>query len=131
MRRNRAILIGILVVSAVIGFLIYLQYPRFHDGGVLIAELNVKTIDANGNPVATLIMVSEPFNGGWRVIKEQLINASGTFEFVGLFAPSSLTGYSYRIDGMTPTMDKMGTVMVNLANGRNDITLPLSEYAPR
>ena len=103
-----------------------LQYNKIHYGDVWIADLYVKTVDANGNPIWAYVTVSEPYDTGWKVIKEKPITASGTFEYVGFFAPTIVSGKQYRIDAMASGMKMMGTVTVNLVKGRNDITIVLT-----
>ena len=103
-----------------------LQYNKIHYGDVWIADLYVKTVDTNGNPIWAYIMLSEPYDTGWKVIKEKPITASGTFEYVGSFSPTIVSGKQYRIDAMASGMKMMGTVTVNLVKGRNDITIVLT-----
>jgi len=105
-----------------------LQYNKIQYGDVWVAGLYVKTVDTNGNPIWAYIMLSEPYDTGWKVIKEKPITASGTFEYVGFFAPTIVSGKQYRIDAMSMTsdMEMMGTVTVNLVKGRNDITIVLT-----
>ena len=103
-----------------------LQYNKIHYGDVWIADLYVKTVDTNGNPIWAYIMMSEPYDTGWKVIKEKPITASGTFEYVGSFSHTIVSGKQYRIDAMASGMKMMGTVTVNLVKGRNDITIVLT-----
>ena len=117
------------VIFAIVIFMVIqmvLQYNKIQYGDVGIADLYVKTVDANGNPIWAYIMLSEPYDTGWKVIKEKPITASGTFEYVGSFAPTIVSGKQYRIDAMASGMKMMGTVTVNLVKGRNDITIVLT-----
>ena len=122
-------LIAILVLTSVfVGIQIIQQIGRVNYGDVYIADLYVKTVNANGIPIGAYVTVSEPYDTGWKVIKEKPITASGTFEYVGFFAPTIVSGKQYRIDAMSMTsdMEMMGTVTVNLVKGRNDITIVLT-----
>ena len=103
-----------------------LQYNKIHYGDVWIADLYVKTVDVNGNPIAAYIIVSESYNTGWKGVKEKQIYASGTFEYVDFFAPTSVSGKQYRIDAMTGDMKFVGVVTVDLVKGRNDIIIVLT-----
>ena len=120
-------LIAILVLTSVfVGIQIIQQIGRVNYGDVYIADLYVKTVNANGIPIGAYVTVSEPYDTGWKVIKEKPITASGTFEYVGSFAPTIVSGKQYRIDAMASDMEMMGTVTVNLVKGRNDITIVLT-----
>lgn len=119
-------LIAVIVLTGIfIGVQIIQQYGKVHYGDVWIADLYVKTVDVNGNPIGAYVMVSEPYGTGWKVVKEKPITASGTFEYVGFFAPTIISGKQYRIDTMTSDMQLYGTVIVSLANGRNEIIIVL------
>jgi len=116
----------VLTIVFIVGIQIIQQIGKVHYGDVWIADLYVKTVDANGNPIWAYVMMSEPYDTGWKVIKEKPITASGTFEYVGSFAPTIVSGKQYRIDAMASGMKMMGTVTVNLVKGRNDITIVLT-----
>ena len=105
---------------------VMLEYNKVHYGDVWIADLYVKTVDVNSNPIAAYILVSEPYGTGWKVVKEKQIYMSGTFEYVGSFAPTIVSGKSYRIYAMTSDMKFVGDVTVPLDKGRNDITIVLT-----
>ena len=121
------ILIAILIFAGLFfGVQIWEAYNNIHHGDVWIAELYVKTIDQNGNPVAAYIMVSEPYGTGWRVIKEKATTGTGTFEYIDLFTPTIISGKQYRIDAINDAMHLQAhSLFVTLVNGRNEITIIL------
>ena len=116
----------VLTIVFIVGIQIIQQIGKVHYGDVWIADLYVKTVDANGNPIWAYVMMSEPYDTGWKVIKEKPITTSGTFEYVGSFSSTIVSGKQYRIDAMASGMKMMGTVTVNLVKGRNDITIVLT-----
>jgi hypothetical protein len=103
-----------------------LQYNKVHYGDVWIADLYVEAVDVNGNPVAAYIIVFEQQpNGDWLDVKEKQIYATGEFQYVDSFAPTSVSGKSYKIHAMTSDMKMFGAVEVMLIKGRNEVTITL------
>jgi len=125
----RIILIAILIFAGLFfGVQIWEAYNNIHRGDVWIASLYVKTVDENGNPVAAYIMVSKPYGTGWRVITEKATTGTGTFEYIGFFAPTEISGNQYRIDAINDAMKLQAyPLTVSLNNGRNEITITLQK----
>ena len=127
MKNLRTTLIAILIFAGLFfAVQIWEAYNNIHSGDVWIAELYVKTIDQNGNPVVAYIMASEPYGTGWRVIKEKATAGTGTFEYIDIFTPTVVSGNQYRIDAINDAAKLQASPsIVELNNGRNEITIIL------